>query len=37
VRETGAKPSTAEELVQETWIAVLKNTGGFEGRSSLMG
>lgn len=29
--------ATAEELVQETWIAVLKNIGGFEGRSSLAG
>lgn len=29
--------ATAEELSQETWIAVLKNIGGFEGRSSLAG
>ncbi|OIP85641.1 MAG: hypothetical protein AUK37_04085 [Rhodobacterales bacterium CG2_30_65_12] len=29
--------ATAEELVQETWIAVLKNIGSFEGRSSLAG
>lgn len=29
--------ATAEELVQETWISVLKNIGGFEGRSSLAG
>lgn len=29
--------ATAEELAQETWIAVLKNIGGFEGRSSLAG
>lgn len=29
--------ATAEELVQETWIAVLKNIGRFEGRSSLAG
>ncbi|HCQ66051.1 MAG TPA: RNA polymerase subunit sigma-24 [Rhodobacteraceae bacterium] len=29
--------ATAEELVQETWIAVLRNIGGFEGRSSLAG
>jgi RNA polymerase sigma-70 factor (ECF subfamily) len=29
--------ATAEELVQETWIAVLKNVAGFEGRSSLAG
>lgn len=29
--------ASAEEVVQETWIAVLKNIGGFEGRSSLAG
>lgn len=29
--------ATAEEVAQETWIAVLKNVGGFEGRSSLAG
>jgi len=29
--------ATAEELAQEIWIAVLKNIGGFEGRSSLAG
>jgi RNA polymerase sigma-70 factor (ECF subfamily) len=29
--------ATAEEVSQETWIAVLKNIGGFEGRSSLAG
>lgn len=29
--------ATAEELVQETWISVLKNISGFEGRSSLAG
>lgn len=29
--------ATAEEVAQETWIAVLKNIGGFEGRSSLAG
>ncbi len=29
--------ATAEEVAQDTWIAVLKNIGGFEGRSSLAG
>lgn len=29
--------ATAEEVVQDTWIAVLKGIGGFEGRSSLAG
>lgn len=29
--------ASAEEIVQETWIAVLSNIGGFEGRSSLAG
>lgn len=29
--------ATAEELVQDTWIAVLKNIGSFEGRASLSG
>lgn len=29
--------ATAEEIVQETWIAVLENIPGFEGRSSLAG
>lgn len=29
--------ATAEEVAQETWIAVLRNIGGFEGRSSLAG
>ncbi|MBE0414780.1 sigma-70 family RNA polymerase sigma factor [Yoonia sp.] len=29
--------ATAEEVVQETWMAVLKNIGTFEGRSSLAG
>lgn len=29
--------ATAEEVSQETWLAVLKNIGGFEGRSSLAG
>lgn len=29
--------ATAEEVTQETWLAVLKNIGGFEGRSSLAG
>lgn len=27
--------ATAEEIVQDTWVAVLKGIGGFEGRSSL--
>ncbi len=29
--------ATAEEVTQDTWISVLKNIGGFEGRSSLAG
>jgi len=29
--------ATAEEVAQETWLSVLKNIGGFEGRSSLAG
>jgi RNA polymerase sigma-70 factor (ECF subfamily) len=29
--------ASAEEIAQETWIAVLHNIGGFEGRSSLAG
>ncbi|PKQ13292.1 MAG: RNA polymerase subunit sigma-24 [Alphaproteobacteria bacterium HGW-Alphaproteobacteria-1] len=29
--------ATAEEVVQETWVAVLENIQGFEGRSSLAG
>lgn len=29
--------ATAEEVSQETWLAVLKNIGGFEGRASLAG
>lgn len=29
--------STAEEVVQETWVAVLKGISGFQGRSSLAG
>lgn len=29
--------ASAEEVAQETWIAVLRNIGGFEGRSSLAG
>lgn len=29
--------ATAEEIVQETWVAVLENIAGFEGRSSLAG
>jgi RNA polymerase sigma factor, sigma-70 family len=29
--------ATAEEIAQDTWVAVLKNISGFEGRSSLAG
>jgi len=29
--------ASAEEVAQDTWIAVLRNIGGFEGRSSLAG
>jgi RNA polymerase sigma-70 factor (ECF subfamily) len=29
--------ATAEEIVQDTWLAVLTGVGGFEGRSSLAG
>ena len=29
--------ATAEEVVQDAWVAVLKNIGGFQGRSSLAG
>jgi RNA polymerase sigma-70 factor (ECF subfamily) len=29
--------ATAEEVAQDAWIAVLRNIGGFEGRSSLAG
>lgn len=29
--------ATAEEVVQDTWIAVLRGVGAFEGRSSLAG
>jgi RNA polymerase sigma-70 factor (ECF subfamily) len=29
--------SSAEEVAQDTWLAVLRNIGGFEGRSSLAG
>ncbi|MFN3722979.1 MAG: RNA polymerase sigma factor [Paracoccaceae bacterium] len=29
--------ATAEEVVQDTWVAVLKGISGFEGRSSLAG
>lgn len=29
--------ATAEEIVQDTWVAVLKGVGSFEGRSSLAG
>ena len=29
--------ATAEEVVQDTWVAVLTGIGGFEGRSSLAG
>jgi len=29
--------ATAEEVAQDTWIAVLRKIGGFEGRSSLAG
>uniref|UniRef100_UPI003565384F RNA polymerase sigma factor n=1 Tax=Phaeovulum sp. TaxID=2934796 RepID=UPI003565384F len=29
--------ASAEEVTQDAWVAVLKNIGGFEGRSSLAG
>lgn len=29
--------ATAEEIVQDTWVAVMNGIGGFEGRSSLSG
>ena len=29
--------ASAEEVAQDAWVAVLKNIGGFEGRSSLAG
>lgn len=29
--------ATAEEVAQDAWVSVLKNIGGFEGRSSLAG
>lgn len=29
--------ATAEEVVQDTWVAVMNGIGGFEGRSSLSG
>jgi DNA-directed RNA polymerase specialized sigma24 family protein len=29
--------ASAEEIAQETWMAVLRKIGGFEGRSSLAG
>lgn len=29
--------ASAEEITQDTWISVLRNIGGFEGRSSLAG
>ncbi|MBA8907577.1 RNA polymerase sigma factor [Aminobacter ciceronei] len=32
-----ASRATAEEVAQDTWIAVLKNVASFEGRSSLAG
>lgn len=28
-------PAVAEEVVQDTWVAVIRGIGGFEGRSSL--
>lgn len=28
-------PETAEEVVQDTWVAVIEGLGGFEGRASL--
>lgn len=30
-------PASAEEVVQDSWLAVLRNVGGFERRSSLAG
>src|SRR5947207_321224 len=30
-----ASPALAEDIAQETWIAVIRGLGGFEGRSSL--
>ncbi len=30
-------PASAEEVAQDSWVSVLRNIGGFEGRSSLAG
>lgn len=34
-RSFGASPASAEEIVQETWLAVIEGIDGFEGRSTL--